>query len=87
VIRGSDSWLVLDGPRAVAVRIASRPRCTGCGGAALATLQVTRRGYSCGTDYEHAPECPALACHHGVSFIDECKQCEQEDQNATSGRR
>lgn len=79
MIRGSGSWLVLDGPRSVAVRLRHVKHCIGCGGSPIATLRVTRSGFSVGQEWEHSPECPTLKCGHGVDLKLACRACEEQN--------
>lgn len=55
--------------------------CKACSAPALVVLNLSLGGgYSVGTDFDHAPECPELRCPHGVLWELTCDTCEDEAQ-------
>jgi hypothetical protein len=62
--------------------LTGRPPCKDCGAPEGVALNLSPTGYSVGSDYEHKPQCPALRCKHGLSWMVDCADCEAERRPA-----
>lgn len=60
------------------IPLTGKPPCPTCGQPEGIQLTVGATGFSCGTGFEHKPECAANFCPHGVRWTSDCPLCDAE---------